>query len=263
MSGPYPPPGYPRPPEQGGWSGDQQQGQYGAPPPQHYEFPTVQYGGLAGPGGGWGGEPPRRRRSVGRLVVAVVSVLVIIGGVVAGALLLNHRHGTAQAADTAPTTTTVAATTTTEVAPTTTVPDPGLPNGSTTLTLAKGACVTAQSIANNQYKLGHLATCGTGQSDLVLAVLSPDLSGCPDHEYLRVSGPSAGVYCFTLDVKPGDCLDNSFLKAPCTTGALTVLKTEPGPGGANSCTDVTGATHWVPVGHDPVAVACIGPAKGS
>ncbi|HEX9334275.1 MAG TPA: hypothetical protein VF892_00260, partial [Pseudonocardiaceae bacterium] len=64
-----------------------------------------------------------------------------------------------------------------------------------------------------------------------------------------------------LDVQKGDCLDSSFLKSPCTAGAFTVLSTEPGPGGATSCTAEAGATHWVPVGHDPVAVACIGPAK--
>jgi hypothetical protein len=76
-----------------------------------------------------------------------------------------------------------------------------------------------------------------------------------------VSAPASGVYCFTLDVKKGDCLDNSFLKAPCVAGAFAVLAVEAGPGGDTSCGTVAGATHWVPVGHDPVAVACIGPAK--
>src|SRR5882762_8626036 len=82
MSGPYPPSGYPRPSDQGGW-GDQ-------PQQPHYDFPTVQYGGLTNPQGGWGPPPPRRNR--GRVIVAAVSILVIIGGVATGALLLQQRH---------------------------------------------------------------------------------------------------------------------------------------------------------------------------
>ena len=267
MSGPYPPPGYP-PPQQPGW-GDPR---YGPPPqqppqqpPPNYDFPTVRYGGLTAPQGNWG-EPPRRKRNTGRLVLAVVSILLIIGGVVTAVLVLTQRHNQQNAAPppalaqttvphaTAPTTTALA---------TTTEADPGVPNGSTTMNLAKGACVTAQAIANNQYQIGRQVTCGTAQSDLVLAVITPAMTGCPDHQFLRVSAPSSGVYCFTLDVKKGDCLDNSFLKAPCTPGAFTVLSVEPGPGSGNSCTTSTGATHWVPIGHDPVSVACIGPAKTS
>jgi hypothetical protein len=252
MSGPYPPPGYPRPPDQGGW-GDQQQHPYGA-------FPTVQYGGLTNPQGGWGDPPPGKPpRNTGRTIVAVVSVLVIIGGVATGAVLLQQRHTRQSAAP--PPTTTAHAPTTTNTRPPTTTPDPGVPNGSTALHLAAGACVSAQAAANNQYRLSHQVTCGTAQSDLVLAVVSPDMSGCADHEYLRVSAQPGGVYCFTLDVKQGDCVDSSFLKSPCAAGAFTVLKTEPGPGGSASCTDAAGATHWVPVSHDPVAVACIGPAR--
>jgi hypothetical protein len=250
MSGPYPPPGYPHPPDQGGW-GDQPQQPY-------YDFPTVQYGGLNNPQGGWGPPPPRRNR--GRMIVAAVSILVIIGGVATGAILLQQRHAQQSAA---PPTTSPAPSPTTEVPVSTTAPDDGLPNGTTALHLATGACVSAQATADNQYRLGRQVTCGTAQSDLVLAVVSPDMAGCADHEYLRVSAPPTGVYCFTLDVKQGDCVDSSFLKSPCTAGAFTVLKTEPGPGGSASCTDTAGATHWVPVGHDPVAVACIGPARTS
>jgi hypothetical protein len=259
MSGPYPPPGYPRPPDQGGW-GDQPQHPYGAPP--QYDFPTVRYGGLTNPQGGWGEPPPRRPRKWGRTIVAVVSVLVIIAGVATGAVLLRERHVQRSAAP-PPTTTRPAPTTTAAVQPPTTAPDGGLPNGNTALHLATGACVSAQATADNQYRLGQQVACGTAQSDLVLAVVSPDMAGCADHEYLRVSAPSTGVYCFTLDVKQGDCVDSSFLKSPCAPGAFTVLKTEPGPGGSASCTDAAGATHWVPVSRNPVAVACIGPARTS
>jgi hypothetical protein len=227
----------------------------------------VQYGGLATPPGGWG--PPKPPRNTGRLVVAVISVLVIIGGVATAVIVLNHRHN--QQAASPPATTLSAPTppvlsTTTAIATTginSTAANPDVPNGTTTLTLAKGACVTASATSDNQYRLGRQVTCGTAQSDLVLAMSSPAMSGCPDHEYLRVTSPASGVYCFTLDVKKGDCLDNSFLKAPCSAGAFTVLSTEPGPGGSTSCTGQAGATHWVPVGHDPVSVACIGPAKTS
>jgi hypothetical protein len=253
MSGPYPPPGYPRPPDQGGW-GDQPQQQF-------YDFPTVQYGGLANPQGGWG-PPPPPRRSRGRMIVAAVSILVIIGGVATGAVLLQQRHAR-QSAVPPPTTSPAPVPTTTDVQQPTTAPDDGLPNCTTALHLATGACVSAQATADNQYRLGRQVACGTAQSDLVLAVVSPDMAGCADHEYLRVSAPPAAVYCFTLDVKQGDCVDSSFLKSPCTAGAFTVLKTEPGPGGSASCTDAAGATHWVPVSRDPVAVACIGPARTS
>jgi len=268
MSGSYPPPGYP-PPQQPGW-GDQWQGRQQPPPqqlppqqpPPQYDFPTVRYGGLTAPQGSWG-EPPRRKRNTGRLILAVVSILVIIGGVVTAVLVLTQRHTQQNATPPSPAAHTTAPAAPTTVVATTTQADPGVPNGSTTLSLPKGACVTAQAIANNQYQIGHQVTCGTAQSDLVLAVVSPAMTGCPDHQFLRVSGPSSGVYCFTLDVKKGDCLDNSFLKAPCTPGAFAVLSVEPGPGSANSCTTSVGATHWVPIGHDPVSVACVGPAKTS
>jgi hypothetical protein len=254
MSGPYPPPGYPRQPQPGGGWGDQ-------PQQPQYDFPTVQYGGLTTPHGGWH-EPPRPPRNTARLVVAVISVLVIIGGVVTAAVVLTERN-THQTATPPPTVTPTSTRQSPTQVATTTPADPGVPNGSTVLTLAKGACVTAQATADNQYSLGHQVTCGTGQSDLVLATVSPAMSGCPDHQYLRVAAPAAGVYCFTLDVKKGDCVDASFLKSPCAAGAFSVLSTEAGPGDTTSCAGVTGATHWVPIGHDPVAVACIGPARVS
>ncbi len=295
MSGPYPPPGVPQPPEPGGWWGGQQgpgsSGPYGVPPggqphgmppgayqgayPQPgaqstgqfdvgHDFPTIQYSGLGGQPGGWG-EPPKKRRATGRMIVAVVSVLVIIGGVATGIVLLNNRHDQPQASSNTtrnvapPVVTSQRATTTT----TTDTADPGVPNGSTTLTLTAGSCVTVQVANNDQYTADHQATCGTAQSDLILAMTSPDMAGCAEHQYLRLSAPNAGVDCFTLDVKQGDCVDDSYLKASCTTAPFVVLRTEAGPGGSSSCTDASGATHWVPVGRDPVKVGCLAPTKNS
>jgi hypothetical protein len=266
-----PQPGQPQP-------GQPQPGQphQGQPPRNqpYTEFPTVQYGGLSNPQGGWG-EPPRKKRSVGRIVVAVVSVLIIIGGVATAAVLLTdrHEHQEAQsdggANNPAPS---VGATSQAQSGaqgdgasgPTTTEQaDPGVPNGSTTLSLTKGACVSARAGSDNQYDITRKATCGTATSDLVLADLSPAMTGCADHQYLRVSAPTSGVYCFTLDLKQGDCLDSSYIKVACGSSPFVVLKTEAGPGGSNSCTSAAGATHWVPVGLNPVQVGCIGPPPKS
>jgi hypothetical protein len=273
MSGPYPPPGYPPQPGQPGpqgqpdgwWSGDQggQGGQFGG---SQYDFPTVRYSGLGDQSGGWGGEPPRRRRSVGRTVVAVVSVLVIVGGVAAGIVLLKQQHTQRAAAPApaiaAPVSTAGGATeqpTEQSGAPA----EPGVPNGSTELTLATGSCVRAEVVGDEQYKAVEQVTCGTGASDLVLATITPAMTGCADHQYLRLTAPTTGVYCFTLDIKKGDCVDENYLKTACGTAAFSVLKTESGPGSADSCTSADGATHWVPVGRDPVEVGCLGPAAHS
>jgi hypothetical protein len=194
----------------------------------------------------------------------VVSVLVIIGGVATGIVLLNHRHDQRQQA--APPATSAAVTTTQQTVteePTTTDDDPGVPNGSTTLTLDPGACVTAEVVSNEQYKAIHKAVCGADDSDLILAATTPDMTGCADHQYLRLSAPSTGVDCFTLDIKPGDCVDGNYLKVSCGTAQFMVLTTENGPGGDSSCTAAVGATHWVPVGRDPVRVGCLGPPKKS
>jgi hypothetical protein len=250
MSGPYPPPGYPRQPGQPGRSG---------PPGRPDQDQS---------GGDWG-EPPRRGRSTGRLVVALVSVLVIVGGVAIGIVLLKQRQ---QAAAPAPTVaaplSTVGGAGEQQVQPTEqpTGPsdeppaDAGVPNGSTELTLPSGACVRAEVVGNEQYEAVQRVTCGTDESDLVLAAAIPALAGCADHQYLRLTAPNAGVYCFTLDIKKGDCVDENYLKTPCGSAAFTVLKTESGPGSAASCTTATGATHWVPIGRDPVEVGCLGPA---
>jgi hypothetical protein len=299
MSGPYPP-GYPHPQDHGGWGhpgqsgphrvGGQYGGQFGGNPvpPRHpagygeqapfgpgqprYEvandFPTIRYSGLATPPGGWGGGPPRKRRGAGRVVVAVIAVLVIIGGIATGIVLVTGRNAQRQAAQAGPSTG-IGATTTgqrpqarqTTAAPSDPPTDPGQPNGSTTLNLAAGACVTAQVAANAQYMAVRQVSCGTAQSDFVLAVSAAAMTGCADHQYLRLTAPDSGVYCFTLDIRPGDCVDDSYLKAPCGSAPYVVLRTEPGPGGSSSCTDAVGATRWVPVGRNPVRVGCLGPAK--
>jgi hypothetical protein len=233
-------------------------------------FPAVQYSGLSGQPGGWGEQPPKRRRNTGRIIVAVVSVLVIIGGVATGIVLLNTRHDNQPQASSStsqniapPVGTSQQHTTEPTAASTTDTTDPGVPNGSTTLTLTAGACVTAQLTSDQQYTAVHQVTCGTAQSDLILAMTSPDMAGCAEHQYLRLSAPNAGVDCFTLDIKQGDCVDNSYLKAPCTTAQFTVLRTEPGPGSGSSCSDAPGSTHWVPVGRNPVQVGCLAPTKKS
>jgi hypothetical protein len=265
MSGPYPS-GYPPPPEHDGWwAGNQQGNSYGGQSEQS-DFPTVQYTGLGGQqGGGWGDPPQPPRRSMGRLVVAVVSVLVIVGGVATGIVLLQHKHTQRQAAQADP----VAAPVSTpggrsEAQATGSGPaDPGVPNGSTGLTLADGSCVSAVADDEGQYTATRRATCGTPTSDLVLDTTTADMTGCAAHEYLRLSAPSTGVDCFTLDIKTGDCVDASYLKSACAQADFRVLTTEAGPGGDDSCTSVDGATHWVPVGRDPVRVGCLGAAAKS
>lgn len=260
MSGPYPP-GYQRPPEDNGWWG--QQGQH--------DFPTVQYSGLAGQPG-WGGQPsppgppPPPKRSTGRIIVAAVSVLVIVGGIATGIILVSQRHQATQAAQQtqtltpAPLAPTIQNDTNDTGTPTTDEEDnPGVPNGSTSLTLTTGACVSAQVGDDEQYTATTKVTCGSAQSDLVLAQVTPDMTGCADHQYLRITAPSSAVYCFTLDLKQGDCVDDNYLKAPCSGAPFMVLETEAGPGNSNSCVTATGATHWVPVGRDPVEVGCLGP----
>ncbi|HEX3650513.1 MAG TPA: hypothetical protein VHV49_18970 [Pseudonocardiaceae bacterium] len=253
MSGPYPP-GYP-PPEQGGWwaGGNDRNGQFSGP----------QYGV---PNTGWGEppQPPRPPRSTGRLVVAVVSVLVIVGGVVTGIVLLNNKHSRPEAA--AGTSTPVSAPAATAAggglseAPDqpTGLADPGVPNGRTDLQLTDGTCVTAEVDDDQDYTATGTADCGSPRSDLILVVSTADLSGCADHQYLRLSAPSAGVYCFTLDIEQGDCVDENYLKTPCSDADFQVLSTETGPGGDESCTTSPGATHWVPIGRDPVRVGCLG-----
>ncbi|HEY1571411.1 MAG TPA: hypothetical protein VGG05_08730 [Pseudonocardiaceae bacterium] len=248
MSGPYPP-GYPPPPERDGWWP-------GGPQDQSGQF-TV-------PNVGWGEPPPPRPpRSTGRLVVAVVSVLVIIGGVATGIVLLKQKHTQHEAAAnpstvSAPATTAAGGGLNESPDQPTDLDDPGMANGSTTLTLSNGTCVSALADDDQQYTATHQATCGSTRSDLVLVVSTLDLSGCADHEYLRLTSPSSGVYCFTLDIRQGDCVDENYLKTPCSEADFRVLSTEAGPGGTESCTTSRGASHWVPIGRDPVRVGCLG-----
>jgi hypothetical protein len=253
----------------GDWrAGAQQQGQPGQPVqpgqpggfgPQTFEFPSVPYGGLSGGSGGWGGEPPRRKRSIGRILVAVISVLIIIGGVAVIFVVLSgpkHQQQTAAPSGGAAATTTTAPAATGSSGATTTPPSA---EGTTTLTLTAGQCATA-SVTADAYAITKQAVCGAADSDLVLAKAVADLAGCESHQYLAIQATS-GVYCFTLDLKQGDCLDNNYLKTPCASAAFTVLSTETGPGSTNSCATAAGATHWVPTGVNPVKVACIGPPK--
>jgi hypothetical protein len=199
-----------------------------------------------------------------------VSVLVIVGGVATGIVLLKNKNGQPEAASPPSAPASAPATTTTADGGLNASPeepsdlgDPGVPNGSTALTLADGSCVTAHVDSDQEYVATTTATCGSGRSDLVLVVSTADLSGCADHQYLRLSAPSAGVYCFTLDLKPGDCVDENYLKRACDGAPFRVLSTESGPGGTQSCTTAKGATHWVPIGHDPVRVGCLGPPTAS
>lgn len=252
MSGPYPQPGSQRPQEDNGWWAGQQQGRH--------DFPTVQYSGLAGSPGWGGGEPPRKRRNTGRIVVAVVSVLIIVGGVATGIVLLDQRQAARQQAANSADTSAPEAQAPANVS-TTNPDDPGVPDGSTTLTLSAGACVSARVDGNEQYTAVQPVRCGSAQSDLVLAQVTPDMTGCANHQYLRITAPSSAVYCFTLDIKQGDCVDANYLKAPCAGAAFKVLTTEQGPGNATSCGKTTGATHWVPAGVNPVRVGCLGPPK--
>jgi hypothetical protein len=250
MSGPYPPPGYQRPADDNGWWSGQQ---------GRYDFPTVRYSGLGGPG--WGGEPPRRRRNTARIVVAVVSVLIIIGGIVTGIVLVNQRQVAQHQAPNSTATTAPSTVPPTFDTSTVNPDDPGVPDGSTTLTLTVGACVTAHVDTNEQYTAVRQVQCGSSQSDLVLAQVTPDMTGCADHQYLRLTAPSTGVYCFTLDIRQGDCVDANYLRQPCAGASFMVLQTEQGPGNADSCAATAGATHWVPVGRNPVRVGCLGAPK--
>jgi hypothetical protein len=245
MSGPYQPPGYPEQPEQ--WGTGQ------------YDFPTVEYGGL---GGNWP-EPPKPKRSVGRLIVAVVSVLVIVGGVATGVVLLQKRHQEHEATKPAPVLSEPVLGSGSASAASSTPDEPGLPNGSTTLALSEGDCVIARVDDDEQYRALAKVPCGSLDSDLILAVTTPSMTGCADHEYLRLSAPSTGVYCFTLDIRQGDCVDANYLKTSCSRADFEVLHTEDGPGSSNSCTGIKGATHWVPIGRDPVLVGCLGPPTSS
>src|SRR5207302_10203768 len=104
------------------------------------------------------------------------------------------------------------------------------------------------------------AQCGTANSDFVLNKTVAVVSGCAAQQYVVITGPGGAVYCFTIDAKAGDCVNNFYLKATCgASAAFTVLKTEAGPGSDSFCRTVTGAQRWVPAGY-PAEVACLGPA---
>jgi hypothetical protein len=258
MSGPYPPQGYPQQPAQGGWGGQVGGGPSGPYGPSNYPG-WQQQQQQERPG--WHGNqqqeptPPPRKRNTGQIIIAVIASLVIVGGVITGIMLLDKHHQSQQQAGQS--TTAPAATSRQQNT------EPGATNasGSTQLAVSAGQCVTVGTTANSSsYQVNKIATCGTANSDFVLNKTVGQLSGCAAQQYVVILGPSGSVYCFTIDAKAGDCVDNFYLKAQCggTSVAFTVLKTEAGPGSDTSCRDVAGAQRWVPAGN-PAQVACIGP----
>ncbi|HEX3787289.1 MAG TPA: hypothetical protein VHW44_05465 [Pseudonocardiaceae bacterium] len=291
MSGPFPPSGYPQQPAPGNQSGSYQpagparpngpapagpprpagpaspggQGGRGYGPPTQ-EFPTVQYNGLAGqhtnPGGNWTGPPPPRRRRGVRVLVAVLAALVIVGGVTTAILVLGHDHQSSASPGGFPVPASRVSsqqTGTPTPVETSDSATAGSAEGSTSLALTVGNCVTAV-LQNKEYSVTKKVTCDTSTSDFVLAKTGPTLADCANHQYLLIQA-STGIDCFTLDLKAGDCLDSNYLKVACAGAPFAVLSTEAGPGGSTSCLNETAATHWVPIGVNPVTVGCIGPPK--
>ncbi|HEY4021611.1 MAG TPA: hypothetical protein VGM75_23180 [Pseudonocardiaceae bacterium] len=265
MSGPYPPQGYPQQPAQGGWGGQVGGGPSGPYGPSNYPGGWQQQQRQDQPA--WNAAPqpdptppPPRKHNTGQLVIAIIASLVIIGGVVTGIVLLNGKHAQQQAN---PGTTTPTATSQQQPQDSN---QPGATNasGSTTLAVSAGQCVTVKTTANsNSYAVTKTAQCGTTSSDFVLNKTVGQISGCAAQQYVVITGPSGAVYCFTIDVKAGDCVDNYYLKVACGAQATyAVIKTEAGPGGAASCRNVVGVQRWVPAGY-PAAVACIGPPGSS
>ena len=264
MSGPYPPQGYPQQPGQGGWGGQVGGGPSGAYGPSNYPGGWQQQQQQDQPA--WHGAPqsppppPPRKRNTGQIIIAVIASLVIVGGVIVGIALLTNNHQAQQQAN--PPTTTPAATSQQQTSNT-----PGATNssGSTALAVSANQCVTATTtVGGSSYQVTKIAQCGAANSDFVLTKTVGELSGCAAQQYVVIIGPNSSVYCFTIDAKAGDCVDNYYLKARCgsTTAAFTVIKTEAGPGSAASCRDAAGAQRWVPAGN-PAEVACIGPPGNS
>lgn len=257
MSGPYPPQGYPQQPAQGGWGGQVGGG------------PSGPYGPSNFPGGwqqqqdqpAWHGsapEPPPRKRNTGQIIAAVLASLVIVGGVIAGVVLLNSHHAQQQAN----TPTSTPAATSQQQQQTSNAPGATNASGSTQLAVSAGQCVTAATNSSS-YQVTKIAQCGSANSDFVLNKTVGQVSGCAAQQYVVITGPGGAVYCFTIDAKAGDCVNNFYLKAQCgAAAAFTVLKVEAGPGSDSSCRSVTGAQRWVPAGY-PSEVACLGPSGSS
>lgn len=257
MASPYPPPERPHEPGHGGWSGELDAGPDADGPPT-LEFPPAvlppaEPSPERAPAGGSATAADGGRRT-GRIVAVVFAVVVLIGGAGA-AMVWVYRHqlvtGTASPIGAISTGATSATGSGADTA-----------NGTTTLRLVVGDCVSASALPADTYAVRGEVACGTPGSDLVLARTVTGSSDCADHQYLRVRA-GTGVYCFTLDVKPGDCLDRTFLKQPCPAAGYQVIKVEPGPGGTNSCHGVPNATYWVPVGREPVSTGCIGRVPAS
>lgn len=275
MSGPYPQQGgYPRQPAQGGWGGQAGGGPSGPYGPSNYPGGWQQQPQQQQPRpeqSGWNQAPPPeptpppRKRNTGQIITVIIASLVIVGGVVAGVVLLNNNHKAQQQAD---------QTTTTQL---TTQPNQptgqqdtgqqetgqqGASNasGSTTLAVSTGQCVSAKTTnGSSAYVVSKTEQCGVAASDFVLNKTVSQISGCAAQQYVVITGPKGSVYCFTIDIKAGDCVDGNYLKVSCGPNATyTVLKEEAGPGSNNSCRNVVGVQRWVPAGY-PAQVACIGP----
>lgn len=264
MSGPYPQQGgYPQQPAQGGWGGPVGGGPSGPYGPSNYPGGWQQQPQQNQPGWSPAPEPPSspppRKRNTGQIVIAIIASLVIVGGVVTGIVLLNNNHKAQQQAG--QTTTTLPTTQQNQPTAQQDTSQPGASNasGSTTLTVSAGQCVSAKTTnGSSAYVVTKAQQCGSVASDFVLNKTVSQISGCAAQQYVVITGPGGAVYCFTIDVKAGDCVDNYYLKVSCgPSAAFAVLKEEAGPGSNNSCRTVTGAQRWVPAGY-PAQVACIG-----
>jgi len=217
MSGLYPPPGRPGQPGHGGWPGERDPASDGPPT---LEFP------VAGEATPTDGRRPGGRR--GRVIAVVLAVMILIGGACA-AMFLVYRHSLVTGVASP------ASGTSTSVSPggSAGAEDDGVTNGATTLILAPGACVSASVLPTGAYAPGGQVTCGTPSSDLVLAKTTADEGGCPARDYLRIQAATT-VYCFTLDVKAGDCLDSGYLKVACGSARYPGNRGDAGRGGAKT-----------------------------
>jgi hypothetical protein len=265
MSGPYPPQGYPQQPAQGGWGGQVGGGPGGPYGPSSYPGGWHQQPQQDQPA--WHGSapeptPPPRKRNTGQIIAAVVASLVIVGGVITGVVLLHNHHQAQQQANPPTSAPAVTSQQQQQQQPQTEAPGATNASGSTALTVSAGQCATATTNGSS-YRVTKLAQCGAASSDFVLNKTVPQVSGCAAQQYVVITGPAGAVYCFTIDAKAGDCLNNFYLKVQCgAAAAFTVLKTEAGPGSDASCRTVTGAQRWVPSGY-PAQVACLGPSGSS
>lgn len=118
-----------------------------------------------------------------------------------------------------------------------------------------GDCVGQDSGA------GALTTqpCGSRFSLFTVAMTLRSPTDCPAG-YVLAHGLSS-YFCLTLDVRGGDCADESGLKTDCAApkAAIRVLAVQPGPKTPKSCVGVPGVTRAMLTGPEPATVACAGP----